>query len=137
MKKRCVICSRCYVYVERGTNKGACQSNSCRAKLYFRNHRVKQIERYRQEYIYRKKHDHKKLRDWNQKAVSRMRFGVDSREEILERFGNKCANCKSTKSLVIHHIDNQGRRVKAPNNARKNLVVLCRSCHFQHHLGRL
>ena len=137
MKKKCVICGKSYVYIDRGTNKGTCRSESCRAKRYYRDNREAQKARYKKEYHHNKKHNYAQLRKANQKAVARKRFGVDSRDEILRRFNNQCANCGSTKNLVIHHIDNQGRKVQKPNNLSKNLTVLCRGCHVKHHTKNL
>ena len=42
-----------------------------------------------------------------------------------------CKHCGSVKNLDIHHIDENPM-----NNARENLVVLCRSCHMSEHGGK-
>lgn len=75
--------------------------------------------------------------EWNELK----RFGV-KREEIIERDGRKCAHCQTSDldSLVIHHIDNEGRKAlkdgEEPNNDPANLITLCRSCHARLHLKR-
>lgn len=76
------------------------------------------------------------LRQINRKAKSVQRFGVESRDEILKRFKNKCANCDKKKKLVIHHLDNRGRKVigkEKPNNSPENLIAICQGCHVLHH----
>lgn len=47
---------------------------------------------------------------------------------------SRCESCSMTDKLVTHHIDgNNGRNGKTLNNARDNLVVLCRRCHPRFH----
>jgi predicted restriction endonuclease len=70
------------------------------------------------------------------KANAKRRFGVADRGEILKLFDNKCVLCGSTKNLAIHHIDNNGRRKKTPNNDPKNLSVICHLCHYKTHVHK-
>jgi len=136
MKKRCVICNQWYVFVDRGTNKGTCRSNSCRAKRYYRDNEKAQKDRYRNNYFSLKKNNYSKLRAANNKAKWKERYGVD-RNELLEKFNRQCANCgDKARRLIIHHIDNRGRKVEGtskPNNHPNNLVVVCHKCHLGHH----
>ena len=60
-------------------------------------------------------------------------FQTKHRDEILERYNHRCANCGSTDDLEIHHIvpvSLGGRDVI------ENLVPLCSSCHKAAHTGR-
>ena len=55
------------------------------------------------------------------------------REPVLHRDGYHCVRCGSSESLVVHHIDRQGRGNTEPNNDLSNLETLCRSCHINEH----
>lgn len=55
------------------------------------------------------------------------------REVILKRDGFCCTKCGANKSLVVHHLDGNGRGKEKPNNHESNLVTLCRSCHIKEH----
>lgn len=55
------------------------------------------------------------------------------REAVLARDGHRCTRCGTSKSLVVHHKDGNGRGKHDKNNARKNLVTLCRACHAKEH----
>jgi hypothetical protein len=115
-----------------------CGSNSCQAKWQYRLKTDWFRARARKQYWNEKKSDYEKLRKRNYKAKSRQRFGVESRKEFIKQRGSSCQNCgDSTKRLLIHHIDNQGRKVQnfgeKPNNLPENLMVLCYACHTRHH----
>ena len=46
-----------------------------------------------------------------------------------EKFrGTECAECKTTKNLAVHHLDEN-----PANNATGNLMTLCGSCHTKWH----
>lgn len=45
--------------------------------------------------------------------------------------GTECAWCGSTKSLLVHHLDENRY-----NNELSNLVTICKRCHQQHHTVR-
>ena len=49
-----------------------------------------------------------------------------TRDEVLLPF---CRKCSSMEKLVVHHIDHD-----RDNNDIENLMVLCASCHKQHHV---
>lgn len=64
------------------------------------------------------------------------------REKIIERDGFKCVTCKISQqdhlikhncSLLVHHIDGEGRYSKNPNNDPNNLQTLCKRCHSKIH----
>ncbi len=51
------------------------------------------------------------------------------KEEVFEKFKNKCAVCGQMEGLHIHHKD------KTPNNnVMSNLIVLCGVCHKKIHM---
>lgn len=112
--------------------------NRERCKRYYQAH--KKVQQLRCLKNYRKwkssPNRAKRLQKINKKAKARQRYGTESRVEILKRYNHSCANCNSTKRLMIHHLDNKGRKVdgiEKPNNTPKNLVVLCARCHVLHH----
>lgn len=55
------------------------------------------------------------------------------REEVLERYNHKCANCGSQNDLQIYHIVPVAI---GGTDAVSNLVPLCHSCHMAAHHGR-
>lgn len=55
-------------------------------------------------------------------------FTKDLKNEILDRDCRKCRVCKSSRKLIIHHIDKNKY-----NNLKSNLITLCRSCHMKVH----
>ena len=63
-----------------------------------------------------------------------LRFG-DKRADIIERFGSSCYFCKTTKNLVVHHIDGRGANESRANknNDPENLIPMCASCHRKLH----
>lgn len=82
---------------------------------------------------------------WYQESKKRINYQKVGREymngpvdEVLAKFGNKCAECGSTEHLHIHHIDHKGSNVPRDqrNNNLENLQVLCRKCHGRLH-GRV
>lgn len=54
----------------------------------------------------------------------------DIKDFVKRRFGNKCAHCGTSYSLVIHHKDEN-----ANNNDISNLICLCANCHDKMHRG--
>jgi len=59
------------------------------------------------------------------------RFG-GNRLKTLQRDNFQCQICHTTKSLLVHHIDNTGKDVIKtgnPNNDLSNLITLCKICH--------
>lgn len=51
------------------------------------------------------------------------------KEEVFEKFGNRCAVCGQMEGLHIHHKD------KNPNNnVMSNLIALCGVCHKKIHM---
>lgn len=69
---------------------------------------------------------------WNQVY----RYGKNALVAV-ERANKKCERCNSSESLDIHHIDGNGRskidKGYEANNNLNNLMVLCRSCHYEIH----
>jgi len=74
---------------------------------------------------------------YNTEASHRHRFG-GNRQIVLERDNWQCQECGMNneqhivifgKSLVVHHIDGNGRNSKKPNNNINNLITLCSRCH--------
>lgn len=58
------------------------------------------------------------------------------REYVLYRDGHKCQHCKGKskdKILNVHHIESRKTGGDAPNN----LVTLCKTCHDDHHSGKI
>lgn len=59
-----------------------------------------------------------------------------ARIQVLERDGHKCADCKGTENLEVHHKDGrrwrQGEAEPGINEPAK-LITLCRSCHIDQH----
>ena len=55
------------------------------------------------------------------------------RDEVLERYGGKCANCGSSDDLEIHHIVPVA--LGGTDNVT-NLIPLCHVCHLSAHRGR-
>lgn len=53
--------------------------------------------------------------------------------KALIRDGYMCVRCKSTESLVVHHLD-ESRKTGHLNDDLTNLITLCKSCHaYVHH----
>lgn len=81
-----------------------------------------------------------------QKKKANQKYGFGrSRTDIYKTLGNRCAICgiseadykKLTgRSLEIHHKDGNGRTSESPNHDISNLVVLCKRCHRNVHLGK-
>lgn len=71
----------------------------------------------------------------------RERVHFDSkRQKMLKAFKYTCTKCGDTpdeKNLIVHHKDRQGRGTSKPNNADKNLTLLCRACHAREHAVEL
>ena len=58
------------------------------------------------------------------------------REYVLFRDGHNCQHCKGKskdKILNVHHIESR----KVGGNSPNNLVTLCKTCHDNHHKGRI
>jgi predicted transcriptional regulator len=53
------------------------------------------------------------------------------KDAVLQRDFHQCQLCKSTESLVIHHLDHNDR-----NNNFSNLITLCHSCHGTLHVKK-
>lgn len=63
-----------------------------------------------------------------------------NRENVLVAFDYCCSSCKmkgTTTSLVVHHIDGNGRGSAKPNNTLSNLTPLCKKCHAAVHRAEL
>ena len=114
---------------------------NCRA-YYYRNHKA---QKKRVNAIYHSmvstKEGREHMRELQRKAGAKRRYGEFSREQLIEEAKGECENtfCKGvSKTLHIHHIDNEGRAANAENrpsnNSRENLMVLCSSCHVGHHV---
>lgn len=70
--------------------------------------------------------------------IERERKNFDSmRYAMLVRYRFRCAKCKATEKLVVHHKDGSGRGSKVHNNDPENLVCLCRGCHAEEHSSEL
>lgn len=54
----------------------------------------------------------------------------DYRQRCLNHSEERCQECRSTESIVVHHIDGDQR-----NNELDNLMPLCQSCHVRVHHG--
>ena len=54
--------------------------------------------------------------------------------KALERDKNCCQSCKSTKNIIVHHIDESRKNGhKYMNNNLDNLKTLCKVCHAEAH----
>lgn len=54
------------------------------------------------------------------------------REEILERDGHKCTNCRCTSGLQVHHIVYEGD-IAPWEYKDEDLITLCSGCHKIYH----
>lgn len=109
-----------------------CRINyNCRK--YFLKHRERELKRSKNRYIWEKENNYNNLRLRNQKAVEKKRFG-ELKKEIIKRFDGKCVYCKTGDNLLVHHLDNKGRKCEVPNNVVSNKVICCRSCHAKIHM---
>jgi hypothetical protein len=129
-------CKNCNIEITKGSycSKQECQASRCHAyylKTLARRKKIGLDNYYKYKSL---PETHERIRLNNTKAVTRKRFGVDSREEILKKTNFKCGICLKKKKLVIHHIDNNGRRVNLPNNEPDNLIPCCKVCHAKIHL---
>lgn len=52
-------------------------------------------------------------------------------KRAFEHYGKVCNRCRSTKHLLVHHIDED-----RTHNELENLEVLCKKCHQNHHCIR-
>lgn len=52
-------------------------------------------------------------------------------QKAFAHYGKKCQWCGSIDYLVVHHKDHN-----RDNNSLRNLVVLCKQCHQEHHTKR-
>lgn len=59
--------------------------------------------------------------------------GIKRTNEVIEKYSGQCMFCGQEDKLSIHHIDNNGRRVKEKNNDLNNLILVCNSCHHKLH----
>lgn len=57
------------------------------------------------------------------------------RKRVLIRDGNKCIICKSENNLEVHH-DNYKHHFREHRHL-KDLMVLCRECHKEHHYAQM
>lgn len=60
-----------------------------------------------------------------------------NREPALIRDNHQCVRCCSSKQLIVHHIDRQGRNKEIRNNDLSNLETLCKACHIEEHRQEL
>ena len=81
---------------------------------------------------YRKHLARKRVQDCNYKAFARgcmkdddNHISLKSWKDILERYGNKCADCGTTENITIDHIHPISKNGK---NNKDNIRPLCRSC---------
>lgn len=52
------------------------------------------------------------------------------KEETYKLFGKQCKKCKSDKQLHVHHMTYDRL---FDEDVKKDLVVLCKTCHFEYH----
>jgi 5-methylcytosine-specific restriction endonuclease McrA len=72
----------------------------------------------------------KRVRETERSQSCRPFFWNTFRAETLERDGNKCTQCGSSRSLEVHHIV----PIHAGGtNSRENLTTLCHKCHVAIH----
>jgi len=107
--------------------------NKDKIKIYINNWNIKNPD---------KKYEHNSNKKYSKKynsteASHRHRFG-GNRQIALERDNWQCQECGMNneqhivifgKSLVVHHIDGNGRNSNQPNNDISNLLTLCSRCH--------
>lgn len=55
-----------------------------------------------------------------------------ARKRALARAGHRCEKCGSASRLEVHHKEH---RKDGGGHALRNLIVLCRRCHFSEHKG--
>ncbi len=110
------------------------QSHKEKCKLQHEEWRQKNLEKSkRKNREYSKKHTVENKAHYS-KAHNNKYFN-GNRLKALKKDNNICQICKSKKSLIVHHRD-EDNNIENRNNNLDNLVTLCRSCHFTiHHLS--
>jgi len=128
-KKYCSVeCGRKYHYLVN------IEKERAQCKEWYSKHRESEIQK-NKEY----REQNRELFEWYHNKI---RFnGV--KELIINRDGNKCIICNSTKRITVHHIDGTGNHnakkedAKKINNSLDNLLTMCGSCHTKlHHWQR-
>lgn len=139
----CEICGESYVLKNKHgghpKKRPTCGKQRCQNRwTWLAKHdenKQKKLNAYRKNMLTRPEY----VRAINRKANARRRYGVDDRESLLKKHNGVCENCGIKKSrLVIHHIDNNGRRAEMlgekANNDPQNIMLVCDSCHVSHHV---
>lgn len=121
-------CIRCGTTTVRHGGRGLCMA--CYQKDWATQH-APRLRRYKHRWY----EASKRRVDYRARNARQRNGPVD---EVLARFGRKCAVCGTTKHLQIHHTDHKGHNVpkRDRNNSLDNLQLLCRSCHGRLH-GRV
>lgn len=73
----------------------------------------------------RERYPKKRVRTFREIPISVRRF-------VLERDGQRCAECGKGGRILLHHIDASGE-TDCPNNDSGNLRTLCTACHKEIH----
>jgi HNH endonuclease len=139
---KCTICGDDYVLLNKSGGKPkkrtTCRKTSCNNKWTWEAKKEEYKKKKLEAYYKYKATKPGYVEAINKKAKANQRYGVKNRELLIKEKGSACENCGAKKKLIIHHIDNKGRRAEKDgeeeNNHPSNLMVLCHSCHSKHHL---
>ena len=110
-----------------------CGEQRCSNMWTYRARKKYYTEKKREAYFKYKAERYDYIRNINRKAKARQRFGIEDRELFIKEAGGVCTNCGKDKTLIVHHIDGNGRRSEVVNNSPDNLMILCQGCHVGHH----
>jgi len=123
------LCWRCYNRAKYQTDP---EPQKARSARHYRSHAEEKCD-YQRDY-YNRTRD---VRLAHMKARREEQHFSGNREAVLDRDDHKCQICNTSRYLVVHHRDGQGRGHSSPNNELDNLITLCRACHVRVHLPRL
>lgn len=105
------LCSACYMAEWNGSGDNAARQKTYKRAWYERN-----------------------VQGTARQVLAREQFHFNGhRQEVLERDGWKCRKCGATRLLVVHHLDNTGRKSPSRDNSPSRLITLCRACHVKLH----
>lgn len=110
-------------------------------KQYQRDYKKKNPEKVRKSQRNYVENNEERLKIKSRKNHDEKHFN-GLRKATLERDGYKCVKCGVTQgqhiavhgcSLIVHHIDGNGRYSSNPNSVESNLQTLCKRCHSSIH----
>lgn len=122
------LCSICYYkdYNEKNKEKIDAYRKTWWPEYYEKNKR--KMASYKEKYNKTEKYK-KYKKEYDKKRRNLIRFD-GNREKALKRANYQCEKCGEKKNLHIHHIDGKSYYNGIPNNKLNNLMVVCKSCHY-------